>query len=148
MDRRRTLKTIFCSSAALALGSRLGWSADSPGPLADGAMHLLAIGDFGTTGKEQLEVAAAMQRYISERGIEPQHLLLLGDNFYSNDKAGFSVESELWKKTFEDVYPSAAFPGPCHAVLGNHDYHNNPGGEKVQLAYSAKQRSRFTIPAK
>jgi 3',5'-cyclic AMP phosphodiesterase CpdA len=111
-------------------------------------MHLLAIGDFGTTGKEQLEVAAAMQRYISERGIEPQHLLLLGDNFYSNDKAGFSVESELWKKTFEDVYPSAAFPGPCHAVLGNHDYHNNPGGEKVQLAYSAKQRSRFTIPAK
>jgi 3',5'-cyclic AMP phosphodiesterase CpdA len=34
------------------------------------------------------------------------------------------------------------------AVLGNHDYHDNEGGENVQLAYARKSGVRWTMPAK
>lgn len=33
-------------------------------------------------------------------------------------------------------------------MLGNHDYHNNPGGEQVRLAYAKKAGTRWKMPAK
>ncbi len=145
IERRRALKTLFCSSAFLSLnlGSRGLLQAAE-----DGELDLLMIGDFGTTGADQLKVAAAMRDYCSANKIAPHGLLLLGDNFYSAAKDGFSTESIRWKNTFEEVYPASAFPGPCWAVLGNHDYHDNPGGEKVQLEYAKRGGTRWTMPAK
>ena len=144
-SRRRALKTLFCSSAFLSLN--LG-SRSILGAAEGDAIDLLMIGDFGTTGDDQKKVAAAMKAFCQGQGIKPESLLLLGDNFYSAAKDGFSTESIRWKNTFEDVYPAADFPGPCWAVLGNHDYHDNPGGEKVQLDYAKKPGTRWKMPAK
>lgn len=144
-SRRRALKTIFCSSALLSLnlGSRSVLEA------ADGeAIDLLMIGDFGTSGEDQRKVAAAMRSFCERKEIRPELMLLLGDNFYSAAKDGFSTESIRWKNTFEEVYPADVFPGACWAILGNHDYHDNPGGEKVQLAYAKKPGTRWRMPAK
>jgi len=144
-DRRRALKTLFCSSAALSLNLGSGALLEA----ADGeTLDLLLIGDFGTSGDDQKKVAAGMKALCQKEGITPESLLLLGDNFYSAAKDGFSTESVRWRNSFEDVYPAADFPGPSRAVLGNHDYHDNPGGEKVQLAYAKKAGTRWTMPAK
>jgi hypothetical protein len=143
--RRRALKTLFCSSASLSLN--LG-SSSILGAAEGGALDLLMIGDFGTSGDAQKGVAAAMKSFCQGSGIRPESILLLGDNFYSAAKDGFSTESVRWKNTFEDVYPATDFPGPCWAVLGNHDYHDNPGGEKVQLDYAKNAGTRWKMPGK
>jgi tartrate-resistant acid phosphatase type 5 len=149
IDRRRALKTLFCSSAALALHvSTQKATAQAIEDTASGATHLLAIGDFGTTGEYQRKVAAAMQRYIADNKLVPDSLLLLGDNFYGPVKDGFTVESARWQTMIEEMYPEKAFPGKFHAILGNHDYHDNDSGEVVQLAYAKTGKSRFSMPAK
>lgn len=145
MNRRRALKTLFCASAALALNLRPRTL--SAARFAAGDLHLLAIGDYGSGGKEQASVSRAMQKYVTDRGLKPDGLLLLGDNFYSKMEGG--VASKRWDTGFESIYPAAAFPGPCWAVLGNHDYHDNAGGEKTQLAYAKETAgTRWTMPSK
>lgn len=145
LDRRRALKTLFCSSAYLSLNLGSGGLLKAAD---EGDLDLLMIGDFGTTGAEQLKVAAAMRSYCEANKVAPHGMFLLGDNFYSAAKDGFSTGSVRWKNTFEDVYPASSFPGPCWAVLGNHDYHDNAGGEKVQLEYAKGGGTRWTMPAK
>jgi tartrate-resistant acid phosphatase type 5 len=145
MDRRRALQTLFCFST---LATRPGWRLATATPPSATAQHLLAIGDFGTTGSDQHAVSAAMQSFMAKHTLQPQGLLLLGDNFYSTDKGGFGVDSPRWKNTFEEVYPAASFPGPCWSILGNHDYHDNVGGEKVQLEYARRKSTRWQMPGK
>ena len=141
-SRRRALKTVFCSSAALALNLR-----SQPVQAADAAaLNFLMIGDFGSDEPPQKAVASGMAAYVKKQGLKPDALLLLGDNFYKKMEGG--LKSERWKGGFEDMYPASVFPGPCPAVLGNHDYHDNIGGEKTQLAYAAKGGTRWTMPAK
>jgi tartrate-resistant acid phosphatase type 5 len=147
LSRRRALRTLFCSSAALSLNLRSTGALEAAEPTAN-PLDLLMIGDFGTTGDDQMDVAEGMVDFCRKESITPAALLLLGDNFYSAAKDGFSTESIRWKNTFEDVYPAEVFPGPCWAVLGNHDYHDNPGGEIVQLAYSKRTGTRWRMPAK
>lgn len=144
-SRRRAIQTLFCSSAALALNVRTDRAAAA---VAQEALHLLLIGDFGTGSKDQVKVSQAMQKFVADSGAKPEGLWLLGDNFYSLDKSGFSTESQRWAKQIEEMYPASVFPGPMWAVLGNHDYHDNPGGEKVQLAYAQKPGVRWKLPAK
>lgn len=143
-SRRRAIQTLFCSSAALALNVRPGRAVE----VSPEALHLLMIGDFGTGGTDQAKVAAGMKKFIADKGIKTEGLLLLGDNFYGKTKDGLSIESERWKTGVEEMYPSSVFPGPMWAVLGNHDYHDNPGGEKVQLEYSGRPGVRWKMPAK
>jgi tartrate-resistant acid phosphatase type 5 len=144
-SRRRAIQTLFCSSAALALNVRPDRLA---GEVSKEALHLLMIGDFGTGSANQVKVSQAMQKFMADSGIKPAGLLLLGDNFYSKDKEGFSTESKRWTTEIEEMYPAAVFPGPMWAVLGNHDYHDNLGGEQVQLAYAQKAGVRWEMPAK
>ncbi|HEX5790341.1 MAG TPA: metallophosphoesterase, partial [Luteolibacter sp.] len=144
ISRRRAIQTLFCSSAALALNLRPTAHAQ----ISREAMHLLLIGDFGTGDPKQMKVARAMRKFVADNALRPEAMLMLGDNFYDGDKAGFSTESPRWKNEIEDMYPAAEFPGPMWAVLGNHDYSDNPGGEKVQLAYSQKPGVRWRMPAK
>jgi tartrate-resistant acid phosphatase type 5 len=146
ISRRRAIQTLFCSSAALALNLRPSAAAEKAGK----GLQFLCIGDFGTGGTDQQQVAAAMQAHAKKLSLTPDGVFLLGDNFYSKDKSptGFTTESPRWKKEIEDMYPASLFPGPTYAVLGNHDYHDNAGGQDVQLAYAKKPGVRWTMPAK
>lgn len=144
VSRRRAIQTLFCSSAALALNIRT----NAQTVIGKDALHLLMIGDFGTGAADQQKVAAAMKTFAVEKKIRTEGLLMLGDNFYSLDKDGFSTESPRWKNWIEDMYPASVFPGPMWSILGNHDYHDNPGGEKVQMAYAKKPGVRWHMPAK
>lgn len=144
-SRRRLLRTAFCSSAGLALniGSGLVSAADVAG---EGDLHFLAIGDFGSMEPAQDAVANGMKKYVADLKLKPEALLLLGDNFYKPMPGG--LQSPRWKTGFEEMYPASTFPGPCPAVLGNHDYHDNKGGEQVQIAYAKQGGTRWTMPAK
>jgi predicted MPP superfamily phosphohydrolase len=146
MTRRRALKTLFCSSAALALNlhpRRLDAALASKEGL-----HFLAIGDFGTGAADQKAVSEAMQNFVTKQALKPEALLLVGDNFYGPTKGGFTDDCDRWKTGFEDMYPKSHFPCRCYAILGNHDYHDNGEGEQAQLAYAKKLGGRWTMPAK
>lgn len=144
-SRRRLLKTVFCSSAALSLNVGRG-RVSAAEASAEGDMHWLAIGDFGSQEPAQEAVARGMRKYAADLKLKTEGLLLLGDNFYSKMEGG--IDSKRWKAGFEDMYPASAFPGPCVAVLGNHDYHDNPGGEQAQLGYAKRGGTRWTMPSK
>ncbi len=145
--RRRLLRTLFCSSALAGLNlSRNPLSAAEPAAGAADDLHWLAIGDFGSESPSQLAVARGMAAYVRQRSLRPEGLLFLGDNFYGPMPGG--VRSPRWKSGFEEMYPADIFPGPCPAVLGNHDYHDNPDGAAVQLAYASHAPgTRWTMPS-
>lgn len=93
-------------------------------------------------------VASAMQRYVQTRSLKTEGIFMLGDNFYGAMKGG--VNSPRWQVGFEDMYPASVFPGPCWAMLGNHDYdEENSLKLAAQLSYaSAHPETRWTMPAK
>lgn len=144
--RRRALKTLFCSSALLGLNIKQQAMAElKPDDRLD--RHLMMVGDFGTADKIQAGVARAMGKYLAKSRIKPEGLWLMGDNFYNKLDKG--VKSSRWRSGFEQMYSQGDFPGPCWAMLGNHDYHDTIDGEKAQLAYKeANPRSRWHMPAK
>ncbi len=143
-SRRRAIQTLFCSSAALALNLRPGRAVE----VAPDALNVLMIGDFGTGGADQLKVAEGMRKFAAAKKLKTEGLLLLGDNFYGKTKDGLSIKSKRWRVEIEEMYPSSVFPGPMWPVFGNHDYHDNEGGEKVQLEYAGQPGVRWKMPAK
>ncbi len=144
-SRRRLLRTAFCSSTLLGLN--IGRGAVNAGDAAEeGDLHWLALGDFGSMEPAQEAVAKGMRKYAADLNLKTEGLLLLGDNFYKPMPGG--LDAPRWKSGFEDMYPASAFPGPCHVVLGNHDYHDNRGGEQVQIAYSKTPGTRWSLPSK
>ena len=145
MTRRRLLKTLFCSSVAMELNLS---AAPAPPPAARGALDFIALGDFGSGDASQKALAASLVDYAKSLARKPDGLLLLGDNFYHAMPGG--VKSPRWKSGFSDLYPSSVFPGPCWAILGNHDYHDTVGNEKAQLEYAASltRKTRWTMPGK
>ena len=147
MNRRHFVRRAFHFSAAAALARGAGFSAAAVAASSPDAHHLLAIGDFGSGNEKQRAVAAGMKRYVDDMRRKPGGLLLLGDNFYAKMEGG--VNSARWQTGFEQMYPATHFPGPCWAILGNHDYLDNTGGEQTQLAYAAAHPGpRWTMPAK
>jgi hypothetical protein len=146
VSRRQALKQTFFFSAALAVGSRAQFArADDS---AAGEHHFLMIGDWGTGDKAQAAVAQGMKSYAQAMKQKPDGLFLVGDNFYGAFPEG--LDSPRWKTGFEDMYPSDAFPGACWAILGNHDYDNEPVIKiAAELAYhQARPGTRWTMPAK
>src|SRR5580658_8851809 len=120
-SRRRFLLQTAKFSALALLGSPLALadlpvSATPPDPKSS---HILMLGDWGTANEsgQQVAVANAMKRWVSDNSIRPDVLLMLGDNFYGEMPDG--VNSPRWIKQFEQMYPSSLFPGPAYAVLGN-----------------------------
>ena len=89
-----------------------------------------------------------MKSYTQTLGLKPDGLFLLGDNFYGDFPGG--LECPRWKTDFEDMYPAEIFPGPCWAMLGNHDYDDEPVSKiQAELAYQkARPGTRWTMPAK
>jgi 3',5'-cyclic AMP phosphodiesterase CpdA len=146
MNRRRVLKTLFCSS--VFSGLNVGVKALGQAAPAAGTLDLLALGDFGSGDAAQKAVGRTMARYAAALGKAPDGLLLLGDNFYGAMPGG--VKSPRWQSGFSAIYPAKDFPGPCWPILGNHDYHDTVGNELAQLGYAASlnRATRWTFPAK
>ena len=84
-----------------------------------------------------------MQDYARGLALTPQAFMLLGDNFYGPLSG---TDSPRWKVEFEEMYPAGDFPGPCYAILGNHDYDDQPDGEKIQIAYASTPNTRWKMP--
>ena len=147
MTRRRALKTLFCSSVAMKLNLAPAVSA-AEAPVVASTLDLLALGDFGSGNAVQTSVARGLTRYADGLGKPNQGLFLLGDNFYGPMPGG--VKSPRWQTGFSKPYPATTFPGPCWAILGNHDYHDTQGNEQVQLNYAASldRKTRWTMPGK
>jgi tartrate-resistant acid phosphatase type 5 len=123
-----------------------------PTPPFDAAERLTApvysffvLGDYGSGGKGQKAVAAAMAGKRSRDGGDA--VFGVGDNFLNTGVE--SVNDPQWRSKFEDVYTSDDFPVPFYMILGNHDYELNT---EAQLQYTGLRLpdgavTRWTLPA-
>jgi hypothetical protein len=92
-------------------------------------VSFLALGDQGSGGLSQWQVAEAMQNAAEKQG-GIDFVLLLGDNFYGDPLQ--SVHDKQWNYKFENMYTGKNLSNiPFYAILGNHDY----ASEKVELWY-------------
>ena len=83
-------------------------------PRAADSVKFLAIGDTGTGGRQQHEIAKLMLDYHAVFPYE--FVILMGDNMYGGEKP------EDFKRKFEDVYKPLLDKGvKFYASLGNHD---------------------------
>src|ERR1044072_9133636 len=69
-------------------------------PLKEGSTRFMVVGDTGTGGKQQYELAGVMQRYWQSFPFE--FALLLGDNLYGSETG------EDYKRKFEGGYKPLA----------------------------------------
>lgn len=100
------------------------------------AVRFLAVGDWGTAGKTESDVANAMRQ---ESGSFSK-VLALGDNFYPDGVT--SKSDKQWKDTFEG--PFSGLP-QFVAILGNHDY---MGDVEAQLGAGGSTAERWSMPAR
>jgi predicted MPP superfamily phosphohydrolase len=110
---------VYAQAAQAAEGTRV--AAVAPVtltlPLKDGSTRFMVVGDTGTGGKEQGELAAVMLRYWQAFPFD--FALMMGDNMYGGEKAAD------YKMKFEDVYrPLLDNKVKFYASLGNHDESN------------------------
>jgi len=157
LNRRIFLQRAFAFSAAASLTgcARSMTTAASqtqntpilPAAQAQEPSDILIIGDWGyPEDNNQSLVAATMQSYISQQGLTPDALLMLGDNFYDDLPGG--VASTLWQTKFEQMYPASVFNCSAYVVAGNHDYQNAPQSKvAAELAYAAQGGTRWTMPS-
>lgn len=95
------------------------------------ATRFLVIGDWGAGGKFQSSVAKRM----NDRAVEAScdFVVSTGDNIYPSGVT--SAQDSQWKTKFENMYLQyKALSIPWYAVLGNHDYRNDP---QAQVEYSS-----------
>lgn len=148
IPRRRFLRQSFAFSALAVLGAVSEWA--EPIVAASGAADLLMIGDWGYGDEShagQVNVALGMRRYIQQRAMRPQALLMLGDNWYGELAGG--AHSVRWQTQFEEMYPENAFNCPAYAILGNHDYERWPDSKvDAELEYSRLGKTRWTMPSR
>lgn len=101
-------------------------------------LEFIAIGDAGTGAFGQRLTAEAMRKKADKDSISL--ILYLGDNFYEFGVR--SAEDPQWKNKFEKMYTSPSLNVPFYAVLGNHDYRQNP---QAQVEY-ARKITRWKMP--
>src|SRR5215207_5916503 len=95
-------------------------------PSKEGSTRFMVVGDTGTGGKEQYELAGVMLRYWQAFPFE--FALMMGDNLYKGEKA------EDYKLKFEDAYkPLLDNKVKFYASLGNHDESNQRFYEKFNM---------------
>jgi hypothetical protein len=114
----------LCGPAANASGQKVAAAGAGVGspvsltlPLKDGSVRFMVVGDTGTGGRAQNQLAGVMVRY--RQAFPFEFALLLGDNLYGGEKAAD------YKTKFEDVYrPLLDQKMKFYASLGNHDESN------------------------
>ena len=112
------------------------------------AIHLVALGDFGSGNQNQAAVARAM---VKRNGETPFDVgISLGDNFY---RCGIRDTSDsFWQTRWEDLYTPLGIP--FYASLGNHDYAHPPiicpglkASPAAEVAYTEHSKS-WRMPAR
>ncbi|MGI4828135.1 MAG: metallophosphoesterase [Janthinobacterium lividum] len=140
----------FSALAALRPGELLAQNFSGASPVPNPANpHMLLLGDWGADHypQQQRAVADQMKKYVDGKQVHPQAMFLLGDNWYGNMLGGLSCPR--WQSDFEQMYPTSHFPGPCYAVLGNHDYeHRVDSKVELELAYPQHVKTRWTMPGR
>ena len=122
-------------AGAVALTAGPAWAAES------GALHFLAIGDFGRDGQyHQRDVAEQMGKVAAQ--VHSSFVLTVGDNFYPDGVR--SLDDPKWRTSFEDVYVAPSLQTPWYAALGNHDYHVTP---QVEVDYTRVSK-RWRMPSR
>lgn len=103
---RMTLTTL---SALLVTVGALGQNAGRPD-----SMRFAVIGDAGTGGKRQHQLAAVMEKHYDQFPFG--FVLMLGDNLYGKERP------RDYERKFEEPYRDLLEKGVAfYAVLGNHD---------------------------
>ena len=106
-----------------------------------GALHFIAMGDWGRNGADH-QRQVAKQMGITAKEIGSMFTIATGDNFYPSGVV--SEWDPLWKYSFEDIYTDFHLQWDWYPVLGNHDYKSNPD---AQVKYSTISR-RWKMPAR
>ncbi len=101
-------------------------------------LQFFVVGDAGTGGHGQQQVANAMGRTADED--TAAFVLYLGGNFYESGVS--SVTDPQWNTKFEKVFTASSLQIPFYAVLGTIDYRSNP---QAQVEYS-RLSSRWRMP--
>jgi acid phosphatase len=130
------IKTVLFVILLLSLSTG---SASEISHAAGDSVRFIALGDQGSGGKGQRDVAEAMNRKATEDPVE--FVILLGDNFYWSGVE--SVDDPQWDTKFEKMYSYPSLQVPFYAVLGNHDHYGNP---LAQVRYTRKS-TRWKMPA-
>ena len=106
-----------------------------------GALHFIAMGDWGRNGADhQKEVAQQMGKTAAT--VHASFIISTGDNFYPSGVA--SEQDPLFWYSFENIYTDYSLQWDWWLILGNHDYMTNPD---AQVAYSKISR-RWKMPAR
>lgn len=105
------------------------------------SVRVLAFGDFGDGGTDQLAVAKAMVTYHKDPNHRFDFGITLGDNFYGQGLN--SPTHQRWNSNWEVPY------GPMgiriYATMGNHDY-LDPASPLAEVHRSQKSKS-WCLPA-
>ncbi|MCX6545833.1 MAG: metallophosphoesterase [Acidobacteria bacterium] len=131
MRRRSILSVVLLAAVTLALSAAVTLAPSTQAtpvqavigvapfafPLQANSVRFAAIGDFGTGGRPQIEVA---QQMVKSRAVFPfEFVITLGDNIYTGSQPS---DFEL---AFAVPYKALLDAGvPFYAVLGNHDATN------------------------
>ena len=99
----------------------------------------LVLGDWGTGGSLQKDVALGMNTYAEKNPI--QAIISTGDNIYGSGVE--SVHDKQWKTKFENIYTGQFIQKPWYAILGNHDHRGNT---EAQIEY-AKINNAWHMPS-
>jgi hypothetical protein len=150
ITRREAIRrTVLFSAGTLLAGSpRFAAAKSAAAESTEGAMHLLALGDFGTRGNSsQVAVATGMAKFAKSLDQPLSAVLALGDNFYK------PITPDRFENHFEKMYSKDGLDCPFYACAGNHDYgpKYDPQVDKLQMQLDyAKNNpsSRWKFPAK
>ena len=112
-------------------------------PNKSGSLKFTVLGDFGTGGRPEYELAAQMAKLFD--GFKLEIVILVGDNLYGAERP------QDFKLKFEDPYKPLLDAGvKFYAALGNHDSRAqrdykpfNMGGELYYSFKAPKQKVRF-----
>lgn len=110
----------FALASAGCVHAPPGSSGPRPTDAAEPVVRFVALGDGGTGGPGQAEVAAAMAQACRLRGCD--FAVVLGDNIY--DAGPASDHDPQFDAKFEVPYGNLSFP--FWMVLGNHDNSDDP----------------------
>ena len=133
MNRRHLLRTL----ALAGIGSVIPRPLTAFGAV-EGAVRFLVVGDWGTGGTLQKQVAAGMATVAGRA--RPTAILSVGDNIYNSGVD--SVDDPQWQTKFERVYDAPSLAVPWWAILGNHDYRGNV---RAQIDYH-RRNPRWNMP--
>ena len=105
----------------------------------------MSIGDWGGSSidnkHQRWEHVVANQFSEQAKIYNPEFIIGTGDNFYYFGVK--TVDDNLFKKDFENVYNTSNLMVPWYHTLGNHDYAYNPD---AQTKYVSPNNNRWVMP--